>query len=83
MCLLPENEQFAEMDDMADWGSSHVKQSPAKVIPIRPVETAAHELAPHFEPEPLAHITWREALWIAGAPLVALAIVLGLAWLQR
>jgi hypothetical protein len=42
-----------------------------------------HELAPHFEPEPLTSITWREALWIAGAPLVALAIVLGLAWLHK
>ena len=26
MCLLPENEQFAAMDDMADWGVKHLKE---------------------------------------------------------
>ena len=28
MCLLPELEQFAAMDDMADWGVKHLKESP-------------------------------------------------------
>lgn len=27
MCCLPELEQFAAMDDMADWGVTHLKES--------------------------------------------------------
>ncbi len=37
MCLLPELEQFAAMDDMADWGVKHLKE---------PVCTAATETEP-------------------------------------
>ena len=32
MCLLPENEQFAAMDDMADWGVKHLKESPCPAV---------------------------------------------------
>jgi len=32
MCLLPELEQFAAMDDMADWGVKHLKESPCPAV---------------------------------------------------
>lgn len=51
MCLLPECEQFAAMDDMADWGVTHLRQ-PGRdnVIPMptKPV----HELQAHVEADP-------------------------------
>ena len=48
MCLLPENEQFAAMDDMADWGVKHLKESPcpavSEVESANKVETAQSEV---------------------------------------
>ena len=32
MCMLPECEQFAAMDDMADWGVKHLKESPCPAV---------------------------------------------------
>lgn len=32
MCLLPELEQFAAMDDMADWGVKHLKDEPCVTV---------------------------------------------------
>lgn len=32
MCLLPELEQFAAMDDMADWGVKHLKDQPCVAV---------------------------------------------------
>lgn len=29
-CLLPELEQYRAMDDMADWGVTHLKDEPPK-----------------------------------------------------
>ena len=31
MCMT-ENEQFAAMDDMADWGVKHLKESPCPAV---------------------------------------------------
>lgn len=31
-CMLPELEQFAAMDDMADWGAKHLKESPCPAV---------------------------------------------------
>lgn len=41
-CCLPELEQFAAMDDMADWGVKHLKDEPCKTdVPTAyPQETA-------------------------------------------
>lgn len=50
MCLLPENEQFAAVDETADWGVTHLRQPRRdNVIPMptKPV----HELHAHVQPE--------------------------------
>ncbi len=50
MCLLPENEQFAAVDETADWGVTHLRQPRRdNVIPMptKPV----HELHAHVKPE--------------------------------
>ena len=48
MCLLPEQEQFAAMDDMADWGVKHLKESPCHAVieveSANKVETAQSEV---------------------------------------
>lgn len=31
-CMLPELEQFAAMDDMADWGVKHLKDEPCTAV---------------------------------------------------
>lgn len=49
MCMLPECEQFAAMDDMADWGVKHLKESPCPAVSetestATKVETAPSEV---------------------------------------
>lgn len=55
MCLLPENEQFAAVDETADWGVTHLRQPRRdNVIPMptKPV----HELQAHVEADPEASL---------------------------
>lgn len=71
MCLLPQCEQFQEMDDMAEWGSTHVRQPVAKVTNIPP--NPRHELAPHFDAEPKRSMHWGSAILFAATSLAAYA----------
>ena len=78
MCLLPENEQFAAVDETAEWGVTHLRQPRRdNVIPMptKPV----HELHAHVQPE-TGNTTGSKALdfaafWFVGR---ASSVVIGL-----
>lgn len=48
MCMTPQNEQYAAVDDTAEWGVKHLRQPRNNVIPLptKPV----HELQAHVKP---------------------------------
>lgn len=78
MCILPENEQFAAVDETADWGVTHLRQPRHdNVIPMptKPV----HELHAHVQPE-TGNTTGSKALDFAAFWFVdrASSVVIGL-----
>lgn len=45
-CCLPECEQFAAMDDMADWGVKHLKDEPCTAVTETEPTADKGEIAP-------------------------------------
>lgn len=75
MCLLPENEQFAAVDETAEWGVTHLRQPRRdNVIPM-PTKPM-HELHAHVQPEQQTSLL-RDfaAFWFVGR---ASSVVIGL-----
>lgn len=80
MCLLPENEQFAAVDETAELGVTHLRQPRRdNVIPMP--TTPVHELHAHVKPE---HTTGGvlsdfAAFWAVGRVAAVLIALLCLA----